>query len=192
MKIPQIVSKVTVHENQIFSVERIGLLANDRPDVRPVLIRWKTHFKCDAVAAVVYNRSNNKIQFVKQFRPATAEKGGGEMLEIVAGKIDPGETPEQAIVREIKEEIGYLARENRLDKITSFFTAPGSSDERITVFSIVVDDDDKISAGGGVASEQESIHIVELGCKEVVDDLLNGKFEDAKTLVGLFYVMPRS
>ena len=57
----------------------------------------------DAVVALLLTE-NNKMILVRQFRPARNQK----TLEFPAGFMEPGETPEQAILRELKEETGYV------------------------------------------------------------------------------------
>ena len=56
-----------------------------------------------AVAVVAIN-ADSEVLLVKQHRHAA----GRELLEIPAGGIDPGETPEQAVLREMQEETGFL------------------------------------------------------------------------------------
>ncbi|MFL6345981.1 MAG: NUDIX hydrolase [Nitrososphaeraceae archaeon] len=67
------------------------------------------------------------VLFVTQYRHA-AEKF---MLEIPAGKIEKGETPKQAALREMREEIGYVGK---LSPILQWYLAPGYSTELMYVF----------------------------------------------------------
>lgn len=69
-----------------------------------------------------------KFILVKQFRYALNR----ETLEFPAGKVDPGETPEQAAIRELGEETGYKA--DKLIKLTSYPPAMGYSSEIIHVY----------------------------------------------------------
>src|SRR5580658_8353983 len=59
----------------------------------------------DSVAALVYHREENR--FLRQFRFPTYEKGQGWLTEVVAGMQEHGEPAEDALKREILEEIGY-------------------------------------------------------------------------------------
>ncbi len=61
----------------------------------------------DASAAILFHRESQKVLLIEQFRYPTYKKGPGWIQEVVAGIIDPGEGPEEAIRREIEEEIGY-------------------------------------------------------------------------------------
>src|SRR5260370_21009876 len=59
----------------------------------------------DAVAAIIFNRDTRKVLLINQFRYPTYDKGPGCIQEIVAGILDPIETPEKAMRRETMEEI---------------------------------------------------------------------------------------
>lgn len=72
----------------------------------------------------------DKFVLVKQFRYALQR----ETLEFPAGKIDPGETVEQAAVRELAEETGYKA--DKFVKLTSYPPAMGYSSEIIHVYFV--------------------------------------------------------
>jgi len=61
----------------------------------------------DSVAAVVLNVDTRKVILVNQFKYPSYEKGPGWITEVVAGMIGDGESPEAAMQREIREEIGY-------------------------------------------------------------------------------------
>ncbi len=137
----------------------------------------------DAAAAVVHLRDNDSLFFTEQLRAPTLEKGPGWMLEIPAGMVDSGESPEQTIIREVAEEIGYRVRSPRL--ISTFYLSPGGSSERIFLYYCLVTGLDRVSAGGGLASEGEDIKTVSLPRAQVLAELESGRFNDAKTLIGL-------
>ena len=62
---------------------------------------------------------DGRVILIRQFRYAAGET----LLEVPAGTIDPGETPEQTAVRELVEETGYHA--GKLEKLAEFFPSPG-------------------------------------------------------------------
>lgn len=139
--------------------------------------------KNDAVAAVVYHREAQKFLLVNQFRAAAAESDNPWITELVAGHIDDGETPREAIVREIEEEIGYKPQE--VQEIASFYTSPGYTDERIILFYCEVDDSMKVAQGGGRLDEHEDIQVLRFSPEEIRNALKSGEVRDAKTLIGL-------
>ena len=140
----------------------------------------------DSVAAVVFNRDTQKIILANQFRYPTHEKGPGWMKEVVAGILETDESPEATIRREILEEIGYEVR--KLIHISSFYVSPGGSSERIILFYAEVDNEGKVSEGGGLESEQEDIRIEELSLPEVETALSSKQILDAKTVIGLMWL----
>jgi nudix-type nucleoside diphosphatase (YffH/AdpP family) len=140
----------------------------------------------DAVAAIIFNRDTQKVILINQFRYPTYEKGPGWMQEVVAGIIDPNETPEDALRREILEEIGY--RIGDLTHIATFYVSPGGSSERIMLYYAEVGNTDKIAAGGGLASENEDIQIIEVALPELWSALDTSEIIDAKTIIGVMWL----
>jgi len=135
----------------------------------------------DSTAALLFNRDTQKVLLINQFRYPAYEKGQGWLCEVVAGVIDANEQPEESVKREIREEIGYEAHE--LTHIATFYVSPGGTSERIMLFYGEVGDADRVSAGGGLASEHEDIQLVELTLPDLWRALENGDIVDAKTLV---------
>ncbi len=106
----------------------------------------------NSVSALIKDTVKNKYIFVSQYRPGSE----GFMVEIVAGQIDEGEKPEQAMKREIMEETGY-----KVDSIThlkDFYTSPGRTNEIMSVFYVEVSE--RVNDGGGL--DDEEITLVEV------------------------------
>ena len=80
-------------------------------------------------SAIIPFLSDNDILMVRQYRYAL----GQETLEIPAGKLDPGENPEQCVRRELLEETGYEAAS--IERICTYAPAIGYSNELIHIFS---------------------------------------------------------
>src|SRR6266571_991381 len=140
----------------------------------------------DAVAAIIFNRDTQKVLLINQFRYPTYEKGPGWMQEAVAGILEPNETPEDALRRELIEEIGYRAGD--LTHISTFYVSPGGSSERITLYYAEVGETDRIAAGGGLASEGEDIQFTEVALPELWSALDAGEIMDAKTIIGAMWL----
>lgn len=94
-----------------------------------------------------------EVILIRQFRlPAHLVYGKGELVEIVAGYVDPGETPEHAAARECVEEIGVAPA--AIHELFSFMPAPGLSDEHATMYLAIVDAA-RVCARAGAAHETE-------------------------------------
>jgi ADP-ribose pyrophosphatase len=79
-------------------------------------------------AAVVPVDEDGNVLLVRQYRHAA----GGFLLEVPAGKLDPGEAPETCALREVEEETGH--RPGALAPLGSILTTPGFTDERIWLY----------------------------------------------------------
>lgn len=126
------------------------------------------------VAAVVPLDSDGCVIMVRQYRIAA----GKVMLEIPAGVMDPGETPEQTAQRELSEEIGMRA--GMLTKLASFYVSPGISTEVIHLFLA-----EDLTAGPADPDEDEDIELKKVPLSTAVLMAEKGEFEDGKTLVGI-------
>ena len=110
----------------------------------------------NSVAALVYNTETEKYLFVEQYRSGAE----GLMIEIVAGKVEEGEKTQEAIKREIVEELGYKA--DTIIHISDFYMSPGGSKEIMALFYVEVSE--KIGEGGGIDNENiKVIEVVDLG-----------------------------
>jgi len=79
-------------------------------------------------AAVVPVDEAGRVLLVRQYRHAT----GGWLLEVPAGKLDPGEPPETCALREVEEETGHRPRD--LAPLGWIYTTPGFTDEKIWLY----------------------------------------------------------
>ena len=133
--------------------------------------------KQNAVAALVYNTATGKYIFARQWRPGPE----GDILEIPAGVRDkPGESREDCVAREVLEEVGY--RVDRTQFIAEGYVSPGATTEMIAVYYAEVSQ--QVEQGGGVASEDEEIEIVELS----YDEMIATTFNDFKSIIALQWI----
>ncbi len=138
----------------------------------------------DAVAIVLYNSDDDTVVLIKQHRYATHGKVDGDIYEIVAGKVDEGEDPRQAAVREIEEEVGYRVSGDKLLFKSKFFVSPGYSSEIIHLFAASVTNSDRVSSGGGLDGEHENIEIFHVPATEFFKMFVTGEIIDAKSIIG--------
>lgn len=116
----------------------------------------------------------DSVILVTQYRRAA----GKTLLEIPAGKIEIGETPEKAAARELAEEIGYSGH---LVRLTRWYLAPGYDTELMHVF--VASKLKKIKRGTLDADEDIKIRRVKLD--EAVRKCVSGEIQDCKTVAAL-------
>jgi nudix-type nucleoside diphosphatase (YffH/AdpP family) len=139
--------------------------------------------RADSVGAILFDAERRKLLLVKQFRYPTYENGPGWIMEIVAGILEPGETPEAAVRRETLEETGSEIA--LLEPIATFYVSPGGSSERILLYYAEVLNAGKVGVGGGVARENEDLKTVEYSPEELDHALASGEIQDAKTIIGI-------
>lgn len=127
--------------------------------------------------AVVPVTCDGKVVLVRQYRYA----GGEEVLEIPAGRIDPGESPEMAARRELIEETG--CRCSALKKIAGFYVAVGFATEFMHLYVGTVD---RI---GHACPDAGEFILTELMPIDRIPELLAAQeIRDAKTLAGLLHL----
>jgi len=145
-----------------------------------------TRFKLtrpDASAVLIYNKDEDCVVMVKQHRYPVTGKVDGDILEVVAGKVDDGEDAKDAAIREVEEEVGYKIKEENMRYKSSYFPSPGYSSEIIHLYVASVDNGDKISEGGGIEGEHENIEVHNIPVKDFFDLISNGKIVDGKTIM---------
>ncbi|BBL75927.1 NUDIX domain-containing protein [Methylomagnum ishizawai] len=136
-----------------------------------------------AVAVIPYDPVADRVVLVEQFRVgALGVKENPWLLEIVAGAIEAGESPEQVAHRECAEEAGCAVRE--LIRIGEFFPTPGGCSERITLFCGLVD---SAGLGGlhGLAEEHEDILASVVDFAEALAWVEQGRIDSAVPIIGL-------
>ncbi|SMF95060.1 ADP-ribose pyrophosphatase [Methylomagnum ishizawai] len=136
-----------------------------------------------AVAVIPYDPVTDRVVLVEQFRVgALGVKENPWLLEIVAGAIEAGESPEAVAHRECAEEAGCVVRE--LIRIGEFFPTPGGCSERITLFCGLVD---SAGLGGlhGLAEENEDILASVVDFAEALAWVEQGRIDSAVPIIGL-------
>jgi len=115
---------------------------------------WEIVQAHDSVAILIYHREEKSFILVKQFRPAVyVNNKDGMSLELCAGIVDKEMTLQQIAQEEIEEECGYAVALDNVRKITAFYTSVGFAGSKQTLYYAEVDDNMKVSEGGGVDGE---------------------------------------
>jgi nudix-type nucleoside diphosphatase (YffH/AdpP family) len=140
----------------------------------------------DSAAAIVSNLDTGRVILVEQFRYPTLQHGGGWLVETVAGIIADGETAEQTVRREVREETGYDPLS--LVRIATFYSSPGAASERIFLFWARVRETGRVAR---VTTDDEDIALREYTPAELWAALDRGDLMDGKTIVAATWLRAR-
>jgi ADP-ribose pyrophosphatase len=140
---------------------------------QPVIVSRDVLHHRGTVACLLVD-AQGRVAFEKIFRPIF----GVVQIELPAGGIDENESPEDAILRELLEEVG--AKCSELELLTVFQNSPGHSDQLTRIFKAkLVDLMEPVRDG----LEEQGIEIIWLSKAEIQDH--KPHIRDAKTLIGV-------
>lgn len=128
--------------------------------------------KHPGAVAIMAITEDKKIVLVEQYRKALERS----IIEIPAGKIEPGEPPEETARRELEEETGYTT--SSLQYVQSFATSPGFADEVIHLY--FAENIEKMSIKATL-DEDEFVEVLYVTIEEMESLVTNNKIYDAKT-----------
>lgn len=141
----------------------------------------------DAACVLLFDPERDAVVLIEQFRlpAALAGKDNPWLLEMVAGIIEPNETPEAVVRREAVEESGLAVQD--LLPITRYLASPGGCPERVWLFCGRVD---SRQAGGihGLADEHEDIRVVVLPLADAYAARDDGRIDNAATMIALMWL----
>jgi UDP-sugar diphosphatase len=150
---------------------------------------WEVIQAHDSVATLLYHKEKDAFLLVKQLRIATCNKDfrceDGYTYELCAGIIDKALTLHKIAQEEILEECGYKVDPNSLERITSFYTSVGFSGAKQTLFYTCIDEDMKVSSGGGI--EDEEIELFFLPRSEAKKFMFDESYKKTPGLLMAFY-----
>ncbi len=151
----------------IFAVNRLQVTLPDGRQAERDVVRHP------GAVAIVALTDDGRICLVRQYRTAL----GRVTVEIPAGKLAAGEDPLACAARELEEETGMAA--GKLAYLTSINTSAGFADEVIHIYMATA-----LSYTQANPDADEFINVDLVDLSELVDAVLDGKIEDAKTVVG--------
>jgi ADP-ribose pyrophosphatase len=166
----KILSSKVIYKGQIFGVRRDEVLEpTGLRTTREVI----THPGSVVVMPVLPDR---RIILIRQYRHAARQF----LWELVAGRIDPGESVRQAAARELIEETGYRAK--RLRVFLDLFPTPGFLEERMYILLA-----EGLTPGVAEPEEDEKIVAKAYARAELEKMIRRGVLRDAKSIAGLLY-----
>lgn len=167
-------SSQRIYDGQILSlrVDRI-LLENGQQAVREVIDH-------QGAAGIVAFDEDGKLLMVRQYRYPVEQ----ELLELPAGKIDPGETPLQCAARELEEETGYKAQ--KLIALGRVYPAAAYDVELVHLFYA-----EGLTPAQQKLDEDEFLSVEHVDFDEAVRMVLEDEILDSKTQIGILKIKNR-
>ncbi|HMM08744.1 MAG TPA: NUDIX domain-containing protein [Paracoccus solventivorans] len=137
----------------------------------------------DAVVVLPWDPGRDRVLLVEQFRAGPAARGDPQpwLLEPVAGRIDPGDTPAETARREAGEEAGVTL--SRLIPVPGSYPSPGSVAEYIYAFIGIAELPDGVAGIAGLESESEDIRSHVLDRARLTEMALAGQIVNAPLLI---------
>jgi len=145
-----------------FSVEEYDLQFRRFDTTMSAVLNRAVFVSGDAVTVLPYDPVRDRVLLIEQFRAAPFARGDDQpwLLEAIAGRIDPGETPEDAARREAAEEAGLTL--GALLKVADYYPSPAAKAEFLYSYVALADLPDDSAGTFGLAAEAEDIrsHLV--------------------------------
>lgn len=163
----------SIYDGKIIKLQVDDVLLPDGKTAKRELI------KHPGAVAIIPITNDNKIIFVEQYRKPLEKS----LVEIPAGRLEPGEKPEVTAVRELEEETGYTTK--TLSFVSSFFTSPGFANELMYIYKT----DQLIPLDKPVAGDDdEFVEVIELTLEEAKQCVKEERIHDAKTNYAILYL----
>lgn len=142
----------------------------------------------DAVTVLPYDPVRDRVLLVEQVRMGPLGRGDPLpwQLEAIAGRIDPGETPEAAARREAAEEAGL--RLGALEKVAEYYPTPGAVTEYLYSYVALCDLPDGVAGIFGAAEEAEDIKGHLLSFDRLVEVMAAGEIGNAPLLLTVLWL----
>lgn len=169
--------------------------------VKEYLVRHKTYsgdltapleravfMAVDAVTVLPYDPVRDRILLVEQFRSGPFGRGDPHpwLLEPIAGRIEPGDTPEETAHKEAKEEAGL--RLNKLHRIGEYYPSTGCFAEYLVSYIGIADLPDGSEGLHGVDDEGEDIRTHLLSRSEFLAGIEAGEMPDGPLILSAYWL----
>ncbi|MGE3466909.1 MAG: NUDIX hydrolase [Pyrinomonadaceae bacterium] len=166
---PETIFSEHIYKGRIFDVSIDTIRDGDIEYQREIIAH-----KGSAVIVPVF--ADGTVALVRQYRHAAGEY----LLEIPAGSLDEGESPEVGARRELEEEVGVSTA--RLEMIAEFYVSPGFLNEKMFVF-LATD----LTETAQNLEDDEIVEIERIPLDDALDMARDGRIHDAKTIIGILF-----
>jgi ADP-ribose pyrophosphatase len=166
----RIIGSKTIYSGPVFGIRRDELVEPGGVRTTREMI---THSGSVVVLPVL---PDGRVLLIRQYRHAARQF----LWELVAGRIDEGESPRKAAARELIEETGYRAKRFRI--FLDFFPSPGFLEEKMFILLA-----DRLTEGIAQPERDEKIESRACECKELEQMIQKRIIRDGKTIAALLY-----
>lgn len=150
---------------------------------KEISIQRELFYRDDAVCVLLYDADREKVVLVEQFRVGAFDNAQGPwLLELVAGIVEKGETPEDVARRESIEEAG--AKLGEVIPISRFVPSSGGTREYIDLLCASIDSRG-VEGIHGLPEEGEDIRVHTLAVADAFELVKNGKINNAPAMIAL-------
>jgi ADP-ribose pyrophosphatase len=171
-KLAKILKSKVVYQGRVFGVRRDEVIEPSGVHATREVI---THSGSVVVLPVL---PDGRIVLIRQYRHATRQY----LWELVAGRMDEGETPKQGAARELIEETGYRAK--KFSVFLDLFPSPGFLEERMYILLA-----ENVTPGKAQPEEDEKIISRAYKPQELREMIRRGQLHDAKSVAGILYYL---
>lgn len=154
------------------------------------VVRRAGFLMSDAVTLLPYDPARDCVLLVEQFRYGLYLRHASNCwsLEAIAGRIDGGETPQQAALREAQEEAGVSLSEANLHMIGQAYPSPGSVSEYLYQFAALCTLPEDDGAVGGLDGEAEDIRRHIIGFDHMMQLVATGEIQNGPLLTSAYWL----
>ena len=167
----EIIEKKDIYKGDFLKIERVKVKLPDNNEAFRDIVRHP-----GAVALLAFI-DEETVLLVKQFRTAVGES----LYEIPAGKLEKGENPKEAALRELEEETGYKA--GRIEELGYIYTGAGFTDQKIYIYKAL-----NLSKGIKGGDEDEFIEVFPFKIQDIKNMIKSGIIVDTKTISSIMYL----
>ncbi len=165
---PTITGTKVIYDGAIVKLRVDDIMDNDGNNAKREVIEHS-----EAVAVLAFDDERN-IFLVKQWRHPIQK----DLLEIPAGCVEPGENPDDTVVRELQEEIGY--KPLVIKKLGGYYSAPGFSNEYLHIYVA-----SNLVESHLHAEDTDEIEIIKVPYSDFANMIRRREIEDSKAYIAL-------
>jgi nudix-type nucleoside diphosphatase (YffH/AdpP family) len=166
-----------------FAVEVANLSYRRFDGAMSQVIQREVFISGDAVTVLPYDPRRDRVLVIEQMRMGPMGRGDPLpwQIEAIAGRIDPGESPEDCARREAVEEAGLNL--GRLEKVGEYYPSPGAVSEYLYSYVALCELPDDVAGVFGEATEAEDIRGILLSFDELIEALARGDIANAPLML---------